>query len=521
MPLDVLGDLMHPSPTARPSIWEETTRSLAAGDGQPADRYEVAVIGAGIAGLTTAYLLAVEGKRVVVLEAEPTIGAGQTCKTTAHLACVLDDRFSTLERTRGVEISRLAAASHGAAIDRIESIVRSEGIDCGFERLDGHLLLAPLGEPSEVEQEYEAAKRAGLEVSFMDRSPFPNWSRGPCLRFPRQGQFHPLRYLNGLAEAFRRRGGTIVTGVRVKDVTGGKSASVTTEDGRTIAADAVVVATNSPFNDRFAIHTKQAPYLTYALAAVVPPGSVPPGLYWDTEDPYHYVRLTKDGPLTQLIVGGEDHKTGQASDQEDRFRRLEEWTRRAFPDVGPVAARWSGQVLETLDGLGYIGPNPGDEPNIFIATGDSGMGMTHGTLAGILLTDLIQGRPNPWAEAYDPSRKPVRSAWDYLKENLNVAAQYVDWLTPGDVSKLETIPRGGGAIIRSGFSKLAAYRDDTGQLHLMSATCPHLGCIVSWNSAETTWDCPCHGSRFDCRGHVIQGPALSDLEPSADNAART
>jgi Rieske Fe-S protein len=186
--------------------------------------------------------------------------------------------------------------------------------------------------------------------------------------------------------------------------------------------------------------------------------------------------------------------------------------------MGPIAARWSGQVMETIDGLAFIGPNPNDDPNVFIATADSGMGMTHGTIAGMLITDLIQGRPNPWSEAYDPSRKPVRSAWDYLKENLNVAAQYADWLTPGDVKSLEAIASNDGAILRSGLSKLAAYRDDSGRLHLMSAVCPHLGCVVQWNGAEKTWDCPCHGSRFDCNGHVIQGPAASDLDPADERA---
>jgi glycine/D-amino acid oxidase-like deaminating enzyme/nitrite reductase/ring-hydroxylating ferredoxin subunit len=509
---------MQRSATAHSSLWEKTISPPAAPAPPSESHFDVLVIGSGIAGVTTAYLLAREKRRVLVLEAEPYLAAGQTAKTTAHLSSVLDDRFRSLEATRGQEITRLAAASHAAAIDRIEQNVREEGIDCGFERLDGYLLLGPSGQPAELEEEFEAARRAGLEVEFLDRSPFSGWSKGPCLRFPRQGQFHPLRYLNGLIEAFRRLGGEIVTGARVKEIEGGTETRASTEDGRTFTAGAVVVATNTPFIDRFAIHTKQAPYLTYALAAVVPPEAVPRGLYWDTEDPYHYVRLAREGTLTHLIVGGEDHKTGQASDQEDRFRRLEAWARKVFPELGPIAARWSGQVMETIDGLGFIGPNPNDEPNIFIATGDSGMGLTHGTIAGLLLTDLIQGRSNPWAKAYDPARKPVWSAWDYLKENLNVAAQYAQWFTAGDVKRLETIPKNDGAVIRSGLSKLAAYRDESGKLHLMSAVCPHLSCVVQWNSAEKTWDCPCHGSRFDCTGRVIQGPAVSDLEPASEPA---
>ena len=216
-----------------------------------------------------------------------------------------------------------------------------------------------------------------------------------------------------------------------------------------------------------------------------------------------------------LIVGGEDHKTGQAIDQADRYARLETWTRERFPMAQEVRFRWSGQVMETIDGLAFIGRNPLDEPNVFVATGDSGMGMTHGTIAGILLTDLILGRENPWAALYDPSRKSLGALGTFAKENLNVAKQYGDWLTGGDVESVEEIPTGKGAVIRRGMTKVAVYRDDRGTLHERTAVCPHLGCIVNWNDAENTWDCPCHGSRFDRMGVVINGPANSDLGPVA------
>lgn len=272
-----------------------------------------------------------------------------------------------------------------------------------------------------------------------------------------------------------------------------------------------------------AIHTKQAPYLTYAIGAPVPRGSLVKGLYWDTLDPYHYVRLqslaseepngtrSNFGNDDVLIVGGEDHKTGQATDQGERYARLEAWARERFPMMREVRFRWSGQVMETIDGLAFIGRNPMDEPNVFIVTGDSGMGMTHGTIAGILLTDLILNRENPWAALYDPSRKTLRAAGEFAQENLNVARQYTDWLTGGDVSSPVQIQPGTGAVIRSGFTKLAVYRDPQGELHECSAVCPHLGCIVDWNDAEKTWDCPCHGSRFDRLGQVLNGPANRDL----------
>jgi Rieske Fe-S protein len=268
----------------------------------------------------------------------------------------------------------------------------------------------------------------------------------------------------------------------------------------------------------FVIHTKQFPYATYVIGARVPKGSVTMALYWDTLDPYHYIRIQTADPMDPdqsdvLIVGGEDHKTAQADDMEQRHQRLEAWARQRFPMMGPVEYRWSGQVMETVDGLGFIGHNPMDKPNMFVATGDSGMGMTHGTIAGMLLRDLILGRPHPWQKLYDPRRKSLKTLWEFTKENLNVAAEYTSWVTPGEVESADEVAPGSGAIIRDGMKKLAVYCDQHGQCHKMSATCPHLGCVVEWNSVENTWDCPCHGSRFDSLGKVINGPANVDLEP--------
>ncbi len=349
----------------------------------------------------------------------------------------------------------------------------------------------------------------------MPRAPVASFDTGRCLRFPRQGQFHPLEYLAGLAAALRRRGGAIYTGTHVATVDGGHPARVETEAGPVVTANSVVVATNTPINDRVTIHTKQAPYLTYAIAAQVPRGSVERRMYWDTLDAYHYIRLQpmpRGGDV--LIVGGEDHKAGQADDQPERWDRLEAWARDRFPTLKPIEYRWSGMVMETIDGLAFIGRNPMDKPNVYIATGDSGMGMTHGTIAGILLTDLILGRDNPWAALYDPARKPVRgmALKEFIVENANVAGEYAaDWLGGGDVSSVDEIPRGEGAVLRRGLSKVAVYRDGRGGLHEHSAVCPHLQCIVHWNRAEKTWDCPCHGSRFDPHGRVICGPANSPL----------
>jgi len=490
------------------SVWTDITPpelDVLTGD----QTCQVCVIGAGIAGLTTAYMLTRMGRSVIVLE-DGTVGSGETRRTTAHLANALDDRYFELEKIRGKAVAKLAAESHSAAISRIESIVESEGIDCDFQRLDGFLFVPPKRSIRPLKRELEAAHRAGLTgVELLDRAPLESFDTGPCLRFPNQGQFHPLKYLSGLVEILRENGARLYTSAHVTNVKGGKRTMVETQQGHVVSADAVVVATNSPITDVVSIHTKQFPYRTYAIGATVPSGSVHPGLYWDTLDPYHYIRLQKDG---MLIVGGEDHKTGQDEDPTSRFSRLQRWAAKRFP-IEDVKFRWSGQVIETMDGLAFIGKDPSGLENVYIVTGDSGMGMTHGTIAGILLSDLIMGRENPWTEVYDPARKPVRGITEFVKENVNVAAQYTDWVTGGDVASVEDIPVGEGAVLRDGVSKRAVYRNEDGQLHAMSAVCTHLGCIVKWNTAEKSWDCPCHGSRFDSLGKVINGPATKELAP--------
>jgi glycine/D-amino acid oxidase-like deaminating enzyme/nitrite reductase/ring-hydroxylating ferredoxin subunit len=468
---------------------------------------DVCVIGAGIAGLTTAYQLSTSGASVVVLE-DGSVGGGETGRTTAHLSHALDDRYYKLEKIRGKDIARLAAESHTAAIAKIKSIIESEAIDCDFERLDGFLFVPPKRSTRPLKRELEAAHRAGLSaVELVDHGPFSSFDTGQCLRFPNQGQFHPMKYLSGLVEAIRRNNSRLFTEAHVSDVKGGSPARIDTQTGHVVRAGAVVVATNTPITDVVSIHTKQFPYRTYAIGATVPSGSIPHVLCWDNLDPYHYIRMFGDDIL---IVGGEDHKTGQEDDPAKHFRTLERWTRSRFP-IQEVRFRWSGQILETMDGLAFIGKDPSGLENVYIATGDSGMGMTHGTIAAMLLSDLIQGRDNPWIEAYDPNRKAIRGFKDFLKENVNVAGQYTDWITGGDVQGIDEIRAGTGAIVRDGASKVAVYRGDDGQVHTMSATCTHLGCIVNWNNVEKTWDCPCHGSRFDALGKVVNGPATRDL----------
>jgi glycine/D-amino acid oxidase-like deaminating enzyme/nitrite reductase/ring-hydroxylating ferredoxin subunit len=497
----------------RESLWAATAAVTGLGPLKEDVRVDVCIIGAGIAGLTTAYLVSQAGRSVAVLDDGP-IGGGMTQMTTGHLVNMLDDRYFELEKLRGTEGARLAAESHTAAVERIEAIVAKENIDCDFSRLDGFLFLAEGDKEETLDEELAAAHRAGVAaVAKLARAPFTSFDTGPCLRFPNQGQFHVLKYLAGLAGAIQNRGGRIFNSSHAEDIDGGSPARVRC-GAHNVTAGAVVVATNVPINDRLAIHSKQAPYMTYVIGARVPRGSVPKILSWDTGDPYHYLRTHSVGEEDLLIVGGEDHKSGQVDDSDERHARLEAWARKRFPMMGKLEFAWGGQIMETLDYLAFIGRNPGDDNNVFVATGDSGMGLTHGTIAGMIISDLIQQRPNPWADLYDPSRKPVRAASEYARENLNVARQYAQWLTGGDVKSAEDIAPDSGAIMRRGLAKIAAYRDDAGHVHERRAACPHLGCIVRWNASERTWDCPCHGSRFDRFGSVINGPANRDLAPA-------
>jgi glycine/D-amino acid oxidase-like deaminating enzyme/nitrite reductase/ring-hydroxylating ferredoxin subunit len=487
-------------------------------------RVNVCVIGAGIAGMTTAYLLARAGRAVVLIDDGP-IGGGETGRTTAHLTAALDDRYYEIARMHGQDGARIAAESHMSAIHRIESIVSMEDIDCDFRRLDGYLFLGGDSKREELERELQATHKAGInDTEIVERIPFEFWNSGVALRFPRQATFHPLKYLKGLARAILRDGGKIYTGVHAEKIEDGEPGKVTTTDGHVISADNIIVCTNTPVNDWLIIHSKQAAYRTYVIGARIPKGAVPYGLYWDTPDPYHYIRLHPGEDASGreldhdvLIVGGEDHKTGQADDTEDRFRCLEEWTRERFPMIESIEYRWSGQVMEPVDYMAYIGKNPGGDEHIYVATGDSGNGMTHGTIAGIILNELVQGRKHPWSKLYDPSRVRFRATGEYMKENANVAEQYKDYFTGGEVGDFSDIKPGEGAVVGRGRGKVAVYRDENGAVHQRSAVCTHLYCIVDWNNTEKTWDCPCHGSRFDPYGKVVNGPAIVELSPVGEN----
>lgn len=499
------------------SLWMQVEVAPEAPRLEGALRCDTVVVGAGIAGLSVAYELAAAGRSVMVVDRGPIAG-GVTSRTTAHLAPVCDDGISSLIKLRGEDTARLFQASQEAAVARIEAIVKEHDIACNFRRLDAFLFPAPGMKNSDArdqqKQEYDALRKVGAAVERAKSVPFKGFEDAPVLRYSNQATFHPLRYLRGLAAAIEARGGKLFAHSAVTEIEELEhGVRIGTGRGSITAAHAVF-ATNAPINDRVALHSKMAPYRTYAMAFTLPQGTLPDALYWDMADPYHYVRLNP-GPGTSdyLIAGGADHKSGEADDGDVRFEAIEAWIRALVPTLGKEVHRWSGQVLDTIDYCGFIGRNPGSD-HVYVATGDSGQGMTHGALAGLLLKDLILTGKNPWQEVYEPSRKTPTGIINYVKENVTLITNFAEYLMPGELDSIDELKPGQGGIVRQGASKIAACRDLEGKLHLNSAVCTHLGCHVHWNSTEQCWDCPCHGSHFAPDGAVLNGPAIYPLEPA-------
>jgi len=467
-----------------------------------------------MAGLLCALELAERGRSVIVVE-RSHVGAGDTSATTAHLSAVLDHRYFELANMHGADAARLIATSHMRGIAHLERVVNAYQIECGFQRLNGFLCAGNAAQEKELVREHAAASAAGLNCELVRRAPL-SLTGGPALRFPNQAQFDPLQFLAGVLEALKKKGVQLYAPVTVNEFDTSSKGEVTlgTAQGKRIRASQVVVATHTPVNDVTTMHTKQAAYRTYAIAFETV--QAPATLAWDMEDPYHYARLGIDAETERpvLIIGGEDHRVGQDDDADNHFPRLETWARERFPAAGNIVCQWSGQVFEPSDGIGFIGKNPGED-RVLILTGFSGNGMTHSALSAELIADLMGGVSHPFAAVYDPKRKPSSASAlaSYVQENLNIAKQYADWIAPAEVETADQIARGEGAVLRRGLHRVAVYVDEAGSKHELSATCPHLGGVVAWNSAEKSWDCPCHGSRFDCHGKVVTGPAVSDLEP--------
>jgi glycine/D-amino acid oxidase-like deaminating enzyme/nitrite reductase/ring-hydroxylating ferredoxin subunit len=491
------------------SFWIASTP----GDGFPplegSISVDVAVIGAGITGLTAATLLKRAGKTVAVLESKEIV-RGTTGYTTAKVTAGHRLVYQDLRKTFGNEGARIYADSQQAALERVAILVAEGGIDCDLRR-DSHYVYAESRDDLEkIEREVETEQQLGLPATHVDETSLPFPVAG-ALRLDNQAQFHPRKYLLPLAQALPNNGSHVFERTRVLDVEEAEPCVVQTDRGQVRARD-VIVASSLPILDRGLFFAKAHPYRSYTLAAPIAPEQAPDGMFINSGGSTRSIRTARDGGRLLLLVNGNGHKTGEEPHNRNRYLHLQEFIRSRF-GLDTIAYRWSTQDYYTIDQVPYIGRLRRRSRHLYVATGFNGWGMSGGTLAAMILTDLVLGKDNPWAQLYDANRLKVRGAASMLvKENANVARHWVgDRLARTDAPTIEAVASGEGAIISVDGKRIATYRDDVGRLHSLSPVCTHLGCYVSWNRAEKSWDCPCHGSRFTGEGTVIQGPAVRDL----------
>jgi glycine/D-amino acid oxidase-like deaminating enzyme/nitrite reductase/ring-hydroxylating ferredoxin subunit len=496
------------------SLWIATTGTPRFPPAPAGLHVDVAIIGAGITGLTAAVLLKERGKRVVVIEKDAIV-TGESGHTTAHLTEAVDVRYHYLRRMFNKEAARMVADASRASIEKIDELATRYGISCRFERVPGYLYTEKRRYVAPLKNEAIAASESGVSARWVAEVPLPFPTRGAVL-FENQAQFHPREYLLGLAQQIAGDGSFIVDDTHVESIDEGKPHTLHTSGG-TITADIVFMATNVPIQGFQTLHMKDAAYRTYAIAYKVDKQPQTRGLFWDTADPYHYTRWQDTDEGTFMIVGGEDHKVGQEEDTEGCFQRLHQYVVEHFGALEP-SYRWSGQVLEPVDGLPYIGGAANER--MYVSTGYAGQGMTFGTVGGMLVADLITGVENPWAELFKPMRVHARGAVsDFISENKDFPKHLIeDRLLSRDVETTRTfdVKSGEGKIVEVDGRKMACYRDESGGLHAVSPICTHMRCDVAWNNSERSWDCPCHGSRFTPDGEVLNGPAKVPLEKFAN-----
>jgi glycine/D-amino acid oxidase-like deaminating enzyme/nitrite reductase/ring-hydroxylating ferredoxin subunit len=474
---------------------------------------DVAVVGAGITGVTTAYLLVRAGVSVALLE-QSRIGFGATGYTTAKLTVGHGLIYRDLVDAHGKDAARLYARSNEEAIERVAAIVDEHGIDCDLERTSNFVYAEAATSVRDLERELEAMSAAGVDAGLTTETDLP-YPVAAAIRVGRQGQFHPWKYVAALARLVADAGGLVFESTRVRHVRSGSPCVVEADGGR-LCARHVVVATQLPFLDRGLFFAKAHPVKSYAVAAAVDEAAAPLGMYISIDEPTRSVRSTPAGDGRRiLVVGGESHKPGTEADTHTRYARLERFLAERF-GAGPAEYRWSTHDYVPVDRLPYIGRLRRGDDRVLVATGFAKWGLTKGTIAAQVLTDEILGRPNPYADLYDAKRlAPRQSATRFARENGGVGVRFFgDRLRPrGGRAEIERLEPGGGTVARVGTTLYAAHRDEAGELHVLSARCTHLGCIVGWNAADSAWECPCHGSRFAGDGTLVQGPATADLAP--------
>ena len=486
-----------------PSLWIETSSSAPFESLQGDRRCDVVVVGAGIAGLSTARLLIASGMSVVVIEAGE-VCSGVTGYTTAKVTSLHAAIYTRLVETWGSERAAVYATANEAAVAKVRDLVGGDRIDCDLEEGSAYTYTEEIDGVAAVEREAESAREAGLPSAVTTDTDLP-YPVQAAVRVDGQAQLHPRKYCLGLGDAILRSGGSVFEHTRARRIDA-RAGRVITDEG-VITADAIVLATHIPISDAGGHFARMEPKRSYAGAFQLE--QRPRGMYISIDEPTRSVRSTADG---WVIVGGEGHKVGHDDDTIRRYDALERFAAERFGVPG-LHYRWSAQDYVSADALPYVGRlRPGGE-RVFVATGFGKWGMTNGTVAAMILTDLIRDVPNPWADTFDSTRLAVRQgAKRLLRENLEVAKRFLgDRVTNLHPPNVSSLTPGEGAIASLNGNRVAAYRDEDGALHCVAATCTHLGCQVTFNTAERTWDCPCHGSRFDIEGRVVQGPAVDDL----------
>jgi glycine/D-amino acid oxidase-like deaminating enzyme/nitrite reductase/ring-hydroxylating ferredoxin subunit len=492
-----------------PSLWVKTTPETDYPALSRKASFDAIVIGGGITGLTTAYLLKREGLKVALLEAG-RIASGVTGYTTAKVSALQALVYQEIMRKHGGDRTSVYGRANAAAVERIVDIVGNEDIDCDLVRRDAYTFGTTPDGIDEAQKEAEAVKEAGLAAEFVEKAPLP-FSAG-AVKLANQAEFHPRKYCIGLAQAIDGGKGKIYEHTRVQEVEEKKTVVHVKTEKETLSTSHVVVATQLPFMGDGMFYAKTYPLRAYALAF---PAKEDPfdGMFLSAESPARSLRTYSDGKKRWVIVSGESHKVGQDPDPDEHYEALEQWAKQNLPGVGEPEFRWSAQDYVSVDGIPYIGRLTSEHRRTFVATGFRKWGMTNGTVAAYIVTDSIMGRENSWAEAFDSTRvKPRRGVKDFVKENANVAKHLVLDKALASETTLESLGAGDAAFVDLEGETAAAYRDERGELHVVSPDCTHMGCRLSWNKAECSWDCPCHGSRFDPDGRVIQGPANQDLE---------
>jgi glycine/D-amino acid oxidase-like deaminating enzyme/nitrite reductase/ring-hydroxylating ferredoxin subunit len=471
---------------------------------------DVAVVGGGIAGLSVAQLLVQDGLDVAVIDAG-RVGRGVTAGTTAKLTSLHGLIYAKLESSFGEEGARIYGEANEAGLRHVAATADALGIECHLRRRPNYTYADSPDRLGDIEDEVEAARRAGLPVSYVDDVPLPFGVAG-AVRFDDQAEFHPLEYLDGLADWLSERGCLILEHTVATGVTDAAPASVQTRRG-TIQADHVVVATHFPFLDRGLFFARVHPERSYAVAGPAR-GPVPEGMYLSAGQPTRSIRFHPAAEGELVLVGGEGHKVGQGGPTGRRYAALEEFARRHF-GVESIDYRWSTQDNMPLDGVPYVGALTPVSKRLYVATGFKKWGLAHAGAAAMILRDELLGRDNDWAHLYDATRLgPLSALSPFIKENVNVAFHFfADRVTRRALRPAADLAPGEGRVLARRQKQVAVSRDGDGSLHAVSARCTHLGCIVDWNDAERSWDCPCHGSRFAPDGKVLQGPATRPLQP--------